>query len=215
MQSFLIVGENFEKSLNRAAEIAKDHGVSNIDFSVMEFEKALGIEDFRNIQKSIFLKPIKSPQKAVVINLQNGATLDAQSAMLKTLEEPPKQTILILLSRTTRELLETIISRCQVIELKDQEEIEKVDDEFEEILKASLGQKLVAAQNLSREKETALKFVKGAIFYVRAKMKKELGKGRDNENVKTIKQLQEAYYYLSETNVNPRMTLENLFLNLS
>lgn len=213
MHSFLIVGINKEKLISEARDIAGKMEISPIDISFYEDEKAFGIEAFRQIKDKIFLRPVKGNKKAVVLDFFGGATPETQNAMLKILEEPPSSAIIIILGKKKDEFLPTIISRCQVVELSEPLVIEET--EFPEIVKGGIGKKLVAAQNLSRDKDKAIEFIKNTILYLRREMKKEVDRGINaNDKVKSIKELEKARYALSETNINPRMTLENLFLSL-
>lgn len=60
------------------------------------------------------LKPYRSRRRVVIIEECHLLSLEAANALLKTLEEPPGYGVLILISNETS-LLETIVSRCQVI----------------------------------------------------------------------------------------------------
>jgi DNA polymerase III delta prime subunit len=214
MHSFLIVGQNQEELLGEAKKLARQRKIDPIDISVFEDEKIFGIDTFRQLKEKIFLKPIRSPGKAIILDLFKGATVEAQNAMLKALEEPPPSTIMIILGKKKDAFLPTIISRCEVIELKN-EVIAGDGRQLEEILSGGIGKKLVAAQDLAKDKDEAIKFAKDSILYLRAKMKKDaLSGGTSRKTALMIRDFEKAHYALSETNINPRMTLENLFLSL-
>jgi DNA polymerase-3 subunit delta' len=61
---------------------------------------------------SIQLKPTQAEYKVGVITAADRLNIQAANAFLKTLEEPPQKSILILLSTDPQRLLETILSRC-------------------------------------------------------------------------------------------------------
>jgi len=94
MQSILLIAKNNKNSLEYAISISKKNKIDQIDITVENFEKIIGIEDVRNIQKKLFLKPIKSEVKSVIIDAFLGLTVEAQNALLKVLEEPPANTII-------------------------------------------------------------------------------------------------------------------------
>ena len=79
--------------------------------------KSIKIEAIRQLQKFLTLKVIsnKLPNRAVIIDEAQTLTLEAQHALLKTLEEPPIGTILILTTTNEYSLLPTIKSRLQLI----------------------------------------------------------------------------------------------------
>lgn len=79
--------------------------------------KAIGIEPIRELEKFLSLKvPIEAKHsRLVLIHDAHLLTLEAQNALLKTLEEPPSGTILILTASHKQALLPTIQSRMQAI----------------------------------------------------------------------------------------------------
>src|SRR3989344_2853262 len=136
MQSFLISSKDREEASKKADSLCSKNKIDKIDIDNINFEKSVGIEDVRIIQKKIYLKPIKSETKAIILNAYNGLTIEAQNALLKILEEPPNNTIIILMVPTLEQILPTILSRCKVIVIKkDQEDLTKKElDEIIEIL---------------------------------------------------------------------------------
>ncbi len=86
------------------------------DFFFIEPEKnIIKIEQVRDIQKKIIFKPMEGRKKVVIIDQAEKLNLHAANCLLKTLEEPPDDTVLILVASTAPPLLPTILSRCQSI----------------------------------------------------------------------------------------------------
>ena len=83
------------------------------DIIIVEPELSIGILQIENMQKRLSLKPFSAPYKIAIINDADKMTVHAQNRLLKTLEEPKGQTIIILISSKPETLLETIISRVQ------------------------------------------------------------------------------------------------------
>ncbi|MBN8620719.1 MAG: DNA polymerase III subunit delta' [Anaerolineae bacterium] len=79
---------------------------------------ALKIEEVRAITSRIALKPYEARYRIAIFRDFDHARPQAQDALLKTLEEPPPQAVLILLAPSTESLLPTITSRSQVIQLR-------------------------------------------------------------------------------------------------
>ncbi len=77
--------------------------------------RVIPIEKIRDFQKAVSLKPYTGRWKIGIFPEAHTLKRDAASALLKTLEEPPKHTILILVTARPEILLPTIVSRCQAI----------------------------------------------------------------------------------------------------
>lgn len=75
---------------------------------------SIKIAQMRKLQSDILVKPYKS-YKIYVIDEAQKMTVEAQNALLKTLEEPPKYAIIILITDNKESLLDTIKSRCEII----------------------------------------------------------------------------------------------------
>lgn len=81
-------------------------------------EGVLKIDQIRELQREASLAPIEAPRKIFILRELERANLPAANALLKTLEEPPAQVTLLLTSARPHALLPTIISRCQVLNLR-------------------------------------------------------------------------------------------------
>ncbi len=75
----------------------------------------IGIDPIRSLKEELSLKPSDDPRRGIVLADFDEATLEAQNAVLKTLEEPPDQTLLICTASSREGLTDTIVSRCQRI----------------------------------------------------------------------------------------------------
>lgn len=76
---------------------------------------SVGIEKIRALIKNIGLKPYEARTKVYIIDDAQNLTREAANAFLKTLEEPPSESILILIAPDLRDLLPTIVSRSQAV----------------------------------------------------------------------------------------------------
>ena len=74
--------------------------------------RVITIDQMRELMQQIQLKPTEAQFKAAVIVGADRLNGQAANAFLKTLEEPPVRSILILLSTEPSRILETILSRC-------------------------------------------------------------------------------------------------------
>jgi DNA polymerase III subunit delta' len=89
------------------------------DTQILQGSTTIKIEEVRILQHKLSLNPYNALYKIVVIINASRMTFEAQSAFLKTLEEPSGNTILILTSINKNKLLPTILSRCQTIAFKN------------------------------------------------------------------------------------------------
>jgi DNA polymerase-3 subunit delta' len=74
--------------------------------------RIITIAQVRELMREIQLKPAEGNYKVAVMVEADRMTLEAANAFLKTLEEPPPRSVLILLSTEPQRLPETIVSRC-------------------------------------------------------------------------------------------------------
>ena len=79
-------------------------------------EAVIKIETIRELQKKLAYLPYEGKTKVVVIDSADLLNHQAANSFLKTLEEPPTSTVLILISSNPHRLLPTLLSRCQGIQ---------------------------------------------------------------------------------------------------
>lgn len=82
---------------------------------IPEKKKEIGVDRAREIKRFTQLRPASAPQKVVIIDSAHCLNVAAQNALLKTLEDPPLRSILILVASNPDALLATVRSRCQRI----------------------------------------------------------------------------------------------------
>ncbi|MBI2031796.1 MAG: hypothetical protein HYT08_04255 [Candidatus Levybacteria bacterium] len=224
MQSILIVSKNKTSALEKAIYICKENKIADIDTNVENFDKSVGIEDIRNMQKKLFLKPIKSNIKSIIINSFPGITIESQNALLKVLEEPPLNTIMLIITENKNLFLSTILSRCKIIEVKEKiqfsdEEVLNYQKDFKEILEAGLGKRLKLAQDFGQSKEEAITWLEQMLITIRKTMIDKIISSKGNESDGTfylniLKNFQKTHTIIKTSNVNQRFALENLFLQI-
>lgn len=91
------------------------------DIIKVTHEKAnsIGVDDIREkINKDIAIKPYNGKHKIYIMNEAEKMTVQAQNALLKTLEEPPAYAVIMLLTTNLNQMLQTILSRCVVLNMK-------------------------------------------------------------------------------------------------
>jgi DNA polymerase III delta prime subunit len=216
MQSFLIVAKDKNLTSSYTSDLLKKNSVDFIDINNQIYEKIMGIEDVRNIQKAILLKPFRGKVKAVVIEAYENITPEAQNALLKILEEPPSNTIIVITAARKDLLLPTILSRCKLITLQDREiklaenDLSELNKTLNILLDGKIGDKLKIAQDIAKNKEDSALWLEKMAVFVKEKMVKD---HTNSKYLDFLKELQKTYKTIKNTNVSQRTALENLFLS--
>jgi DNA polymerase-3 subunit delta' len=87
----------------------------------VEHEKpnVISVDNIRQqINGDVAIKPYSGPKKIYIVDEAEKMNVQAQNALLKTLEEPPQYTVIMLLTTRVEAMLQTILSRCVVLETK-------------------------------------------------------------------------------------------------
>lgn len=108
-----VFADAFAKSIIR-------HGSHKVDDSFVDIieikndKLSIGVEDVRNILREASTKPFEGDRKVIIIYQADKMTIQAQNALLKSLEEPSMGVFFILVAENKENLLPTIQSRVQV-----------------------------------------------------------------------------------------------------
>ena len=80
---------------------------------------SMGVDDIREqINDTIMVRPYSSQYKIYIVDEAQKMTVQAQNALLKTIEEPPAYAVIMLLTTNPDAFLQTILSRCVQLKLK-------------------------------------------------------------------------------------------------
>lgn len=96
-------------------------GKNHPDIVIVNHEKpgTISIDEIRDqVINDVAIKPYCSPYKIYIIADAQMMTIQAQNALLKTIEEPPEYAVIMLLTDNADGLLPTIQSRCVRLDLK-------------------------------------------------------------------------------------------------
>jgi DNA polymerase-3 subunit delta' len=247
---------------------AKDF-INHPDFMFIEpVEKEIKISQIRDLIQRMSLKS-SSSIKAAIINNAHSMNQEAQTALLKTLEEPRGSSILILISDKIHYLFPTILSRVQVIKfspvrnqeinkyllnkgfsqkeaedlssissgrpgavmdfIADKKEMEVFKRKIEEVKglsKSMLYSRFQYVKDLSEEPQETQKTLDVWLKYFRDVLLFRFSSGNSDirdENFKSyssdklkniINLIQTTKLLLSQTNVNARLALERLVMEI-
>lgn len=96
-------------------------GKNQPDIIYLQHEKpnTISVDDIRSqINNDIGVKPYSSPYKVYIVDEAEKMNIQAQNALLKTIEEPPAYAVIMLLTTNAETFLPTILSRCVRLNLK-------------------------------------------------------------------------------------------------
>jgi DNA polymerase-3 subunit delta' len=88
------------------------------DLEILVPDPTIQVDEVRALQRRLALAPYEGPWKIALLENFHLATISAANAMLKTLEEPPDQVVLLLTATAQELLLPTVVSRCEVVPLR-------------------------------------------------------------------------------------------------
>jgi len=91
------------------------------DLAIVQAEhegRTLKVDQIRLLQHELSLSPYDAKYRVAILLRFEEASPSAANALLKTLEEPPPQVVLILSAESGEGLLPTIVSRCEVLRLR-------------------------------------------------------------------------------------------------
>jgi DNA polymerase-3 subunit delta' len=104
------------ESCGQCPSCRKFHAGSHPDFLVIEPEgAAIKINQVRELKKTLAFPPFEAKLRVVLLCDIHTMRREAANSLLKTLEEPPGQTMLILTADEAGIILPTILSRCQTV----------------------------------------------------------------------------------------------------
>jgi DNA polymerase-3 subunit delta' len=103
----------------RSCHQAADRNQPDIIYVSHEKPNTIGVDDVRRqINDDIAIKPYSSRYKIYIVDEAEKMNQQAQNALLKTIEEPPAYGIIILLTTNADSFLQTIRSRCIILDIK-------------------------------------------------------------------------------------------------
>ena len=92
-----------------------------------EKPNSISVKEIRDMRADLSIKPYANARKIYIIPDAEKLTIQAQNALLKTLEEPPEYAVIILIADGLSTFLPTILSRCVVLQTRAVEEAQIAD----------------------------------------------------------------------------------------
>lgn len=216
MQSLVIVG-NLTATENYIEEFISSKKIKS--YNVINLLERVKISDVREVKKSISFKVGKKESRVVVI--KSDITIDAQNALLKTLEELNDENYFIIVCSNKETLIPTILSRSKITRLdatQEKEEEKLFEKEIELLIKGEdkVQTALLVSQRLEGVGSNEL--LDRFLIELRGSLLKAGTRG-DKVQLKILweitSQLNLLYPLLTQNNINKRLALENIILSLN
>lgn len=192
-----------DDSLETVISLLKDEGITvrgNPDFYAVSYE-SLGVDDVRAITDYASLAPIGG-RKYIIITAKS-ATPEAQTALLKTVEEGAGRSTFFFVIPTGAFVLPTLASRCVVLKWKEESGKGKEGEEF---LKLSYKDRLAMAEKFAKDHDR-----EGARSLVRSLL---ADASRRNLGAQALRDLLDADRYLTQSGSSPKSVIGHLALTL-
>jgi len=224
LHSVIISANQAEKAFLKAKEeslkllVTNPDLGKNPDFFLITDLRTIKINQIRKLKRNLSLKPYQEKYKVALIKNAHLLTQEAQNALLKTLEEPPPKCFLFLTTNNKEALLPTILSRCQIIELRvksPDQQMKKTNQRHQEtkvlaekIIKAGAAKRLKLATSLAYNNQEAARFCLNQLTFFREQMQQN-----PNQSLVFLNQQLLQSINLLKANVNPQLVVGNLLLS--
>ncbi len=206
------------KKCRSCQDIEKNRHPDVIIVSPMPTNK-IGIEQIRKLRRHLSLSPHSGPYKIAIIDSAEKMTLQAANALLKTLEEPRGNTVLILIANIISALPGTILSRCKEIKFKTIP-LDKISKNFVKkedinIIGEPLNNIFKYIENTVKKKSKTLILLDSWLFWFRdILVNNKKSKYSQKQLIKILKEIQKTKNLILNTNIDSRLALEVLALEL-
>ena len=161
MHAFLIVGANEE-----SVDLEINNLSKKLHAKIMEFP-LIKIDDVRSLNNLIRLS-FDTPTLIVCKDIEEAGE-EALNAFLKNLEEPQENIYFALTAPSTRKVLPTIVSRCEVLRTINNQPSTINHGEFEEFMKLTTGQKLAQVDKI-KDRAKAIELVENILMFLHNKL---------------------------------------------
>ena len=216
--SQLIVGSTKTKRFVQARSLAEQMSASSHDIHHIEPSEdtgRIGISAVKSVINALLLSPVAGTIKVCIFHEVHRGTREAQNSLLKLIEEPDRNVLVLMTAPTTRMVLPTITSRCRIVKLTDETPVidPALTEDVHALMTGSDGMRLALAEKYA-DREKALAFLEALLHVLRNSLR---GSVRSNQpmspsHIQSIRSLERARLTAQNTNVSKRLLLENVLL---
>lgn len=232
----LVIGGSFQERVKIALKLIQPFfnqpvrlDKPPVDILVINSNNSIGINQVRGLKRFLSRRPYQAEIKVGLILAAEKLTPPAQNSLLKTLEEPPGSSLIILLVSHLASLLPTIVSRVKITRLPAKSQIEILPEEAEKLTKTlsrllvwGVGERLKLSLVLVKNRDQALGLTENLLFLWRQFLLIKTGVNKKGPSFLKKLSLQQVEKALKNTeqvrkmlvaNVNFHLAIENLFLS--
>lgn len=219
-------------------KVNKDGFIINAHILNKEKNESITIGEIREMQKQEELSVSGGGRKVFIINNAQNLTREASEALLKTLEEPSKKSLIILLTEEKKYLPKTILSRCHMVFFPggvsgtkglDEESLKDSIDQLNILMCGNVFSKMVLAKELSDDKGIKKRIgewvlVLHDLFLIKnsefkdskniPQILEDLEKKLDYDKILEVLEKANNLLNLLDTNVSKRVLFEDFVLSL-
>jgi len=176
--------------------------------------ESLKIETVRKLKNNLLYPPLRGKTRTLILYDFHLATLPAQNALLKALEEPPEYAQFILVCSNLNSVLPTIRSRCivEMLENTDGEEEQKdfapIEEIYQQIISDSYADKINLISGY-KSKAEAVELLEGLLRFLHSKNSHQ----PTHHLIKHLQILDEHLVYL-RGNSNVALTMAECFFKI-
>ncbi len=171
------------------------------------------IAEIRELNHKLSLKPYQAGHKIAIVQDAHLMTEESANAMLKTLEEPPEKSIIILIAEDKLLLPETIVSRSQLVDFGTSDRVQATEEglaDAREILESSsLADRFHKVEKYGKDRKLAGDLLDGLETILRRSFLDQ-----DAGAVEKLELLARSRQYLNR-NLSARFVLENLIISVT
>lgn len=202
------VCEGEVKPCDKCRQCLTANGHNNPDISVItakEGKKTIAVDQIRALRLEAFIKPHAAMRRVFIIKEAELMNEPSQNALLKVLEEPPKNVVFILVVSSRTLLLPTVISRCTLLSEK-KVEAGSADETAQEFLNLALKGKeyeiLSLLQPLEKDRRATENFFLNLKIAIKNELKASYNLKSKARILSSIYDRCDSYLDLLKTNIN-------------
>lgn len=209
-ESYIIVAEKYENSDKFIKLVAEKLKILPNDLLIVKStEEKIKLSEVKKIHRKLSLSP---QGNIILVSLMQAEklTLEAANSLLKIIEEPPKNSLILIFTQNIDQIISTIVSRCIRLNIRDKISNKFAREQrtiFERILSfTKIYQKFQIAEEMISSNVDIKKLLTSWLFFL-----------RENPTKTSRKNYIKIYQYLYKLspNINKKLFLENLFLDLT
>lgn len=199
-----VLGQKFENKIKKSI-------CADVIFIDSQNKKSIGINEIRKIKNDSIIKPVECNFKIYIFKNAQNLTEQAQNALLKIFEEPPKHVIFLLLCNNSKNFIPTVISRARIVKLNkinDENSNEDVDNFIDFLVKNNKIYALSILSKYESDREKLKLFLNSCKNKILLKIKKQFS---NTAKINLCNKINKIINFI-DINMNKNLILLSIFL---